>query len=158
MVVSNYVDGDILTAGSLNNSVNARQTFVRFNGSSYNTGDSGTNITIRDEYITSGILASINQILVMTNWEVSTAEATNQSAHLRIYAGPSGTSPTLTLLGSFATTVNADTAAITYSSITGIGSTTVDSASVPALVRITAGVTHASLSTTLLQTMIFGVQ
>lgn len=129
MVFTNYSDGQILTAGSVNYHWNTRPVFVAINGSKYTYASSGTNVTLNDHYITSGTLHPTQQIMVFSCWELN---AVTLNAIPIIAIGPSGTSPTLVTIGSVA-----DNSINNTLSFFAIGSTTVDSAT-PALIRFSA--------------------
>ncbi len=151
-----YNDGDILTAGSLNNSVNSRPNFVLFNAGLYTTTSSGTNVTVRDEYVTSGAISIINQIYLMANVQHDqSATAAQRTPSFRVAIGGSATSPTLTTIGSTAFTTSG-VSDFGGAILMGVGSTTVDNSATPALVRISVG--HEGTTTAQIQGItIYGV-
>lgn len=154
MVFTNYADGGILTAGSINQHWNTRFTHVTRNGSTLATAASGTNVTIKDEYIASGTLHPTMQIGVFSSF-VCAGSPTSTIAIVAI--GGSATSPTLTTIGSVPN-IDVGQVALTpfMSSFFSIGSTTVDGA-VPALVRFSR-VCNQALSGVLYSYEIVGVK
>ena len=135
--MSVFRDGQELTAGSLNLKT---VRLVEADVTIYNEGTSGTDITVVDTYINSGTVALTNRILIMANASFKqTANLNVESANFRIKIGPSGTTPTLTTVGSL--TIQSQgisgesDSPLQYGTMIGIGSTTVDDSATPALVR-----------------------
>lgn len=136
MVFKNFADGNILTAGSLNHSLNTHLQFVggRFGTVTQKTGSFDDNTSILDVYVSSGNVAPAQCFFIASNWSFrNTADATTNSIP-KVSIGASGTSPTLTDIGSMnliCAAANERDGGVMFA----LGSTTVDDASVPALIR-----------------------
>jgi len=153
MVMSFWSDGAIITAGSLNKSFNAPVLF----GSSQTVG---TNAGATDKYITSGTFHPNSRLLILGDLAITNADTVNVNTFTMVVSiGPSGTTPTLTTLGSQyiagAPAVVSNT--VTHAFVGMIGSTTVDNASVPALIRF-SGAIPANLTASINNLLIMGCQ
>src|SRR3990167_4590212 len=133
MAFDNYADGAILTAGSLNTSLNRRLNFVGYSNTASSNANSGTNVTIKDVYVTSGTLNQTNQLYINAALFATSATDADNAHDFRISMGPSGTSPTLTVLGSYGFNTRSTTDSSVGGALMAVGSTTIDNASVPAL-------------------------
>lgn len=134
MTTENFQDGNVLTASGLNDGLGRRMSFYLQAGGG-STGSIAAETTLADAYIPSGVFASACQVLVIGN--VGINGSSSQTATLSAYIGPSGTAPTLVALGG--ASIRGFSSVIThYVPYTFIGSTTIDSASIPAMIRFTA--------------------
>ena len=144
MVASRYADGNVLTAGSLNLSLNNRAGYItgRMGGVTTATGSAAANRALLDYFIASGAVST--NAFLFTQADIRyTNTTTARTAVISVLIGPSGTSPSLTTIGSQEVAV---LAANVYDSCSlfGLGSTTVDSATVPAMVRFAVTASHAN--------------
>ena len=148
-----FSPGERLGAGSLNDSISSRMVFATLTTSAGGiTSGAFPGGNGMDLYITSGMLPTNNRICVNATYGIGSS---TDVSNVWIAVGPSGSSPSLTIIGSANLTSSAFDH-IGYMSIWAVGSTTIDS-STPAMVRMGARIKNG-ITASVVSASAFGVR
>lgn len=134
MAVETWTDGTVVTGSGLNASIGNKMGLVAVSAGQPTTiGSVSAETKVLDYFIPSGTMMPDNRIAVNTNWWCNGSDSNGANVWIKI--GPSGSAPTLTNIGSYASFGSNNTNGMIFP-MWAAGSTTVDNSATPAMVRM----------------------